>query len=56
MRAGFPFENVCTGNTCFHYRDRVCSVHIFSYKINWLDDQFLLKLNTQPETPILNGL
>ena len=26
IKAGFPWDNVNTGNTCFHYRDRVCSV------------------------------
>ena len=33
MRAGFPCENVDTGNTCFYYRDRVCSEHFV--KTQW---------------------
>ena len=28
IKVGFPCENLGTGNTCFHYRDRVFSVNI----------------------------
>ena len=39
IKTGFPCENVGTGNTCFHYKNQVCTVNFlffFSHKISIL--------------------